>query len=403
MKESKRKALVKKQTKVIDCHSSDMNACQALVNPDCSKPSVQKSQGIKRALYMLLSLCLVSSDSVEDKLSKERLIMFGNKSFPQEIRTSIAYATLEFAEVKFQTKATSGVQYLQSIERGTIYRLLKDYAGLKRIVVCEEKYSYTPDDFKSATRAQRQKSSGTSISHLKIATEILSDDIMTKSAIIHTEMGKRLIGNYLAKSVSKLDIKHDLILDIESELVQHDSSDNGHSTAGKTHTTPIRATFTSSSGFSQQQFLKHIRQSKGDAELAQVDWLFDILNDIKENESVVSVVTPADIDSITIHLFCLALHWPRNENGKFRNKVYVVLPKQQQEVFDNTGIIELLEQRFGRMSVPNLAIGLCLGGNDFLPKFNGFSHERWLQELIQIPAAVENIVKFIYDKKQINQ
>ena len=39
MKESLRKALVKKQTKVIDCHSSDMNACQALVNPDCSKHS----------------------------------------------------------------------------------------------------------------------------------------------------------------------------------------------------------------------------------------------------------------------------------------------------------------------------------------------------------------------------
>ena len=149
---------------------------------------------------------------------------------------------------QIQTKATSGVQYLQSIERGTIYRLLKDYARLKRIVVCEEKYSYTPDDFKSATRAQRQKSSGTSIRHLKIATEILSDDIMTKSAIIHTEMRKCLISNYLAKNVIKLDIKHDLILDKDSEHVQHDSSDNGHSNAGKTHTTQIRATFTSNSG-----------------------------------------------------------------------------------------------------------------------------------------------------------
>ena len=186
MKETKRKALVKKKTKVIDCHSSDMNACQALVHPDCSKPSVQKSQAIKRALLKLLSLCLPSSDSVEDKLSKETLIMSGNKSFPLELRTSIAYATLEFAGVKFQTKATSGVQYLQSVEKGTIGRLVKDFPGLKRIVICEEKYSYTPDDFKSATRAQRQKSSGTSISHLKIATEILSDDKMTKSAIIHT-------------------------------------------------------------------------------------------------------------------------------------------------------------------------------------------------------------------------
>ena len=141
---------------------------------------------------------MTSSDSVEDTLYKGNLIISGILSIPFELRTNVAYATLEFAGVNFQTKATCGVQYLQSVEKGTICRLLKEFPRLKRIVVREEKYCYAPDDFKSATRAQRQKYSRTSISHLKIATENLSDDRMTKSAIIHRDMRKRLISNYLA-------------------------------------------------------------------------------------------------------------------------------------------------------------------------------------------------------------
>ena len=120
-------------------------------------------------------------------LYKENRIISCILSIPFELRTNVAYATLEFAGVNFQSKATCGVQYLQSVEKGTICRLLKEFPRLKLIVVREEKYSYTPDDFKSATRAQRQKYSGTSISHLKKATEFLSDDRMTKSAIIHTD------------------------------------------------------------------------------------------------------------------------------------------------------------------------------------------------------------------------
>jgi hypothetical protein len=51
-KEVKRVALVKRQVAIADCISSDMNICQALVKPDCSKASLQKSTGIE--LHVLL-------------------------------------------------------------------------------------------------------------------------------------------------------------------------------------------------------------------------------------------------------------------------------------------------------------------------------------------------------------
>ena len=133
----------------------------------------------------------------------------------------------------------------------------------------------------------------------------------------------------------------------------------------------------------------------------QVDWLFDILGDLKDNESVLSIVTSADIDSLIIHLFCLALHWPRNETGGFKHKVYVLLQKQKRELYDITRIIEILESRFGRTAASNIPIVLCLGGNDFLPKFHGLSHEKWVTETTQIPNGLENIVQYTIDKKTV--
>ena len=37
--------------KVYDCLSSDMNTCQAVIKPDCTKGPVAKSLGIKSGAY----------------------------------------------------------------------------------------------------------------------------------------------------------------------------------------------------------------------------------------------------------------------------------------------------------------------------------------------------------------
>ena len=99
-------------------------------------------------------------------------------------------------------------------------------------------------------------------------------------------------------------------------------------------------------------------------------------------------MTSVDIDSLVIHLFCLAFHWPRNADGNFENAVYVLLQKQKSEIYNTTGILERLEMQFGRNCLPNIAISLCIGGNDFLPKFHGYSHEKWLLKISQTPNAL---------------
>ncbi|CAG2249135.1 unnamed protein product [Mytilus edulis] len=190
---------------------------------------------------------------------------------------------------------------------------------------------------------------------------------MSKSALIQTELGKRLISNYLARNLQNLDIKSDIIVDIDSELVLNTSclhTEGDCSCPYKSYSTPIRGTFSKVDGFLQQQLLHHIKQRKGEAEMSQVDWLDDMKNELLVNDAIVSVVTSADIDSI----------------------------KQKSELYDITGIIELLESRFSRKSICTIAISLCLGGNDFIPKYQGISHEKWLSVIIDTPGALQNLV-----------
>ena len=52
--ELKRQATVKRQTKVLACMSSTMNTGQSLVNPDCRKATLKKSQGIKGTIQSFM-------------------------------------------------------------------------------------------------------------------------------------------------------------------------------------------------------------------------------------------------------------------------------------------------------------------------------------------------------------
>ena len=387
-KEAKRVALdLKRQAAIADCISSDMNTCQALVKPDCSKASLQKSTGIKKALMNLLSLCIPHTNFVHlDMILSDRNLYFHNvHDIPPKIRDSVKLATVEFAGVKFKTHATSGDEYLQHISKGVIGRLLKstNFPKLQRIVMCEEKYTYTPDDFKASTRMKRQKASSTSISHLKLDSDILSKEQMSKSAVVQTEVGKRLIINYLARHIDSLDIKNDLILDIDSELILTNSCSHNQEEclcAYKSYVTPVRGVFSKTDGFVRKELLKEIKQRKGEAEMAQVGWLPTMQDDLEDNEAIVAVVTSADIDSIAIHLFSISFYWARKENGKFKNKVYVLLQKQKPELYNITGIIELLEERFGLESACNISIILCLGGNDFFQNIKEYHMKSGYQQ-----------------------
>ena len=95
--------------------------------------------------------------------------------------------------MKFKAKVTSGQQYLKFIQNGVVTPLQRKLPNLDRMVICEEKYSFTPDDFKAATRAKRQCKDQLSIAHLKVGDEIVSDAQYSKPSIVTTSEGKELI------------------------------------------------------------------------------------------------------------------------------------------------------------------------------------------------------------------
>ncbi|CAC5402503.1 unnamed protein product [Mytilus coruscus] len=131
-----------------------------------------------------------NSSNIEDKLEKHGYIYRDLKDFPTEERHTIKYATVEFAGIKFKTKASTGDEYMENINKVVINSLFNNklFPNLQHI---EEKYSFTPDDFKAATRQKRHKSMPFSISHLKIGDEIMSSERLSKSAVLNTELGKK--------------------------------------------------------------------------------------------------------------------------------------------------------------------------------------------------------------------
>ncbi|CAC5403791.1 unnamed protein product [Mytilus coruscus] len=94
-------------------------------------------------------------------------------------------------------------------------------------------------------------------------------------------------------------------------------------------TIPVRAVFIKHAGVFGIRKLDAIRQRKGEAEMAQADWLRDVQHDLHDGECVVNYVTSADIDTVVIQLFTVSLYWPRNVDNTFKFPVYVWLQKTE--------------------------------------------------------------------------
>lgn len=87
--------------------------------------------------------------------TENQLVFFNTKTVPSEMRAA-ELATVEFAGNKFKTKAISIPSYMKYIEMSILKHIMKMLPGVRNIVVCEEKYKYTPDSFKAATRSKKE-------------------------------------------------------------------------------------------------------------------------------------------------------------------------------------------------------------------------------------------------------
>ncbi|KAK6175973.1 hypothetical protein SNE40_014345 [Patella caerulea] len=96
-----------------------MNTCQAIVKPDCSKPKVQKSSGVKTALKAAFVSCVgvLGSDSFD------RLIQLDTQKIPESLSHVVTCVTVEFAGVKFKTPSNlTGFQYIKFIEKAVFQK-----------------------------------------------------------------------------------------------------------------------------------------------------------------------------------------------------------------------------------------------------------------------------------------
>ena len=387
--ENKRKKKVDKMSKIFDCLSSSMNTCQAVFRSDGTKASTNKSLGVKKALNCLLNKCTTTEP--------DRFILSNFKRTPDQIRATAKKVVVEFAGTKFKMMSTTGNQYIQYINKGIINFLLTSLPSTDHIIICEEKYKFTPDDLKANTRQKRQKKKAVTIAHLKQESEIISESKLSKKAIVSTTVGKSLISSYLSKHVDLLDVRKNLTLDIDSEAVMctcYCGNSNDVSCSCKPYAVPMRFKF-SDGKLLEKTTLTGIKQRKGEAEMSVVDWFPDLQQELAVGDSVVSYITSADIDTVLIHMFALSLYWERDETGNFKWPVYVWLQKQKSEIYDITGIILSVEKYFDIDNVAAvIALVLCMGGNDFLPNFHNISHDKLLSVVVSDKAILKDLFKF---------
>ena len=293
-------------------------------------------------------------------------------------------------------KSTTGDQYIQYINKGVINHLASSLSRIDHIVICEEKYQFTPDDLKANTRQKRQKKETISIAHLKEESEILSESKLSKKAIVSTAIGKSLISSYLSKHGEELSMQKNMTLDIDSEAVMC-TCYCGHQDDGcvcKPYTIPARFKFLEGK-VGEKIHLSAIKQRKGEAEMSVIDWIPEMQQELSAGDSIVSYVTSADIDTVLIHMFALSLHWERDEDGNFKWPVYVWLQKNKPEIFDITGIIRAIEKHFEVADVAAIiSLILCMGGNDFLPNFYNMSHDKLLSIITGDTALLEQLFTF---------
>ena len=388
--EEQRQKSINKEVKKLQGLSSKMNTCLALVNQDCSKRTIRKSTGMSLALSKLKSFTSADTDSSQH-------IHLAQHNLPAHLRNQVVFVAMEFAGVKFKVDAQTGQEFLTKLESCGITPILSQLKNVSTLIICEEKYSHTPDKMKGPTRQSRQSQSS-SIAHLIHDNEILSDASFNKVAIQQTQRGRQMASNYLAANVARLKIQRHLILVVDSDL-STEGCTCGTATCccSDRYSTPLKFIFSPDGFVTGSKTKMAIKQRKGEGEMAVADWLLWFVKETlpKKNECVAAVISSGDIDAVVIMLYMVAHLWPRNEEGTFSSEVYVILqkPSKLYDTYCITGILNEMETVFQSKQIGMvIAVSLCIGGNDFLTGFRNKSHSKVLLTILEHKNLWQNLL-----------
>ena len=130
------------------------NACQALVNRDGSKPKVVKSIGMQSSI--LVSEYLNETQAIAIKAGS--LLQLNLASLPKDISSKIKLCISEFAGIKFKTgNLRTSKKFLHYVDSFVIKVIARLTPMVLTIILCEEKYGYTPNDLRNGTRARESR------------------------------------------------------------------------------------------------------------------------------------------------------------------------------------------------------------------------------------------------------
>ena len=379
----------KRNVEVAQCLSSDLNTCQAMVTPAGQKHTKQKSVSVPQALKGLLKKAKTLTDLPHLKPPEDVICSTQSNIFLSSIKENVQFAVIEFAGVKFKGTKSSGQEYLDSIVQYILKPVIRHLTMLKEIVICEEKYGFTPDVFKDNTRQKRQSNSQSTVAHLRTSTEILSRDQWNIEAIRTTSLGKSLIGNYLARKLETLDLETvtNIEITVDSELYLEGCTcvSPFKCQCASKYAVPVVCKFGEKGLVDGPSKRANIKQRKGEAEMSVCDWVVEFLPQVLPGQAIVTLVTSGDIDAVVIQMFTLAKLWT-DKDVVDRPTVYVILQKPggKWDVYNITGILNLIQAAFGDPTFGcKLAVILCIGGNDFLPGFSGMSHSKLVNTFIE--------------------
>ena len=398
LKEMNRKKTRSKLYAAADCLTSETNKCIAVQTPDLNKRGGQKGMTVKRAIENAVKNINPSASFISKSI--------GN--IASVVKDSVTLCVVENAGWKFKLSETIGSvpQYLHVTRDKLIMKICCQFKSLKRMVLVEEKYYFTPDDLKAKTRSNRQGKKKTDVNHLKSAEELCNNESLYVKGMKATPLGRNTIGIVSGKHGGEFNLKIDLTLDVCSEWLFHRclctakhvslcTCDDAH----KAYTTPVRYEYKSSGGQPECQKLDHIQQRKGEAEMGQIDWLVDAASSLKDGQAVMSVSTSGDVDTIVQHLFEISHRWPRCSNGTFKNAVYLWL-QNPGTVYCITGIVRLFEKAYGDHAAMKVALAISMTGNDFIPQMYGFTHDPVLKAFLANKDTWNNL--FVMEFNEMN-
>ncbi|CAC5410221.1 unnamed protein product [Mytilus coruscus] len=192
------------------------------------------------------------------------------------------------------------------------------------------------------------------------------ENFSTKAAV-STMPGTKLISKFLPKQLKYVDLKNNLIVDIDCEayLSECECQNDDHCQCDL-YATPVRFYFKKESGYDNEELMNSIKHRKGEPEMSQAYLVFDknTTENLRNLHCVVNFIASSDIDTLVINLLSVNIFWPSTEDQSFKWSVYLWLQKKKPEIYAITGIISLLEQHFNKRKIVLVTCALAMGVND---------------------------------------